>query len=199
MDVRRPLTALFAVCLAAAVGAAPASASVVAADSFPIDDTFPVGTCEGPDGTIYEMEQHDVGAGWFHDQFRGPAAQFRYDEVWFGIEGGHITSTYTNLTTGLSWSGETHWLEKDQRILEVDGNRQLYLRANTTHSLIQAPDGSVVARGNNRFEFTVSIDTKGTPDTEDDVDQFIEVVKAAGRSTIGDFCEDALRFTVPQG
>jgi hypothetical protein len=44
-----------------------------------------------------------------------------------------------------------------------------------------------------------SIDTKGTPDTEDDVDQFIEVVKAAGRSTIGDFCEDALRFTVPQG
>ena len=197
MPVRVLITALSALCLAVAVGA-PANAAVVASDTFEIDDTFSVGTCEGPDGTVYEMEQHDLGEAWFHDQFRGPAAQFRYDEVWFGIEGGHVTSTYTNLTTGLSWSGETHWLEKDQRILEVDGNRQLYLRANTTHSLIQAPDGSVVARGNNRFEYTVRIDTKGTPDTEDDVSQFVEVVKAAGRSTIGDFCEDALMYTVPQ-
>ena len=196
MPVRVLLSALSALCLSAALGG-PANAAVVASDTFQIDDTFSAGTCEGPDGTVYEMAQHDVGEGWFHDQFRGPAAQFRYDEVWFGTEGGHLTSTYTNLTTGLSWSGETRWLAKDQRILEVDGNQQVYLRANTTHSLIQAPDGSVVARSDNRFEYTVSIDTKGTPDTEDDVQEFGELRKAAGRSTIGDFCEDALLYTVP--
>ena len=94
MDVRLPLTALSALCLAAAIGVAPATASVVAADTFAFDDTFPVGTCEGPDGTEYEMAQHDVGSGRFHDQFRGPAAQFGYDQVWFGSESGVVASTF---------------------------------------------------------------------------------------------------------
>jgi hypothetical protein len=198
VDVRRPLTALSAVCLAAALGAAPASASIVAADSFPIDDLFPVGTCEGPDGTLYEMAQHDVGRGRFHDRFRGPAAQFGYDKVWFGSESGEVTSTYINATTGLSWTGTSQWLVKDNRLLEVDGTRRLYLRSNTAHSLIYDPDGSVVSRSDNRVEFTESVDTMGTPDPDDDEWEFHEVVKVAGRSTIGDFCEDALRFTVPQ-
>jgi hypothetical protein len=164
VDVHRPLIALSAVCLAAALGAAPASASVVAAGSFPIDDAFPVGTCEGPDGTLYEMAQHDVGSGRFHDRFRGPAAQFGYDKVWFGFESGEVTSTYINVTTGLSWTGTSQWLVKDNRLLEVDGTERLYLRSNTAHSVIDEPDGSVVSRSDSRVEFTESVDTMGTPD-----------------------------------
>jgi hypothetical protein len=39
----------------------------------------------------------------------------------------------------------------------------------------------------------------GTPETEDDVVEFQDIVKDTGHNTIGDFCEDALRFTAPQG
>ena len=59
------------------------------------------------------------------------------------------------------------------------------------------PDGSASARQDTRIEFTVRVDTAGTPDRDDDSEEFVGIVKSVGRNTVGDFCEEALRLTVP--
>lgn len=181
----------------ALLSAFPAPAAVIGTGSEPVDDTFSVGSCTAPDGTVYDLVEHDLGTSSFRDKFRGPASRFSYDQVWFGSGADDVVSTYTNVQTGLSWSGHAVSQSKDQRILAVHGNLQTYLRGVNSHFEVIAPDGSVAARQDVRVEFTVQIDTQGTADPADDTDTFLELTKQAGRDTVRDFCVDALDYTVP--
>ncbi len=181
----------------ALLSAFPAPAAVIGTGSDPVDDTYPTGSCTAGDGTVYDLVEHDVGTSSFRDKFRGSATRFSYDQVWFGSGADDVVSTYTNVQTGLSWSGHVVSQSRDQRILAVDGNLQTYLRGVNSHFDVIAPDGSVAARQDVRVEFTIQIDTLGTADPEDDTDTFLEVTKRAGRDTVRDFCVDALAYTVP--
>jgi hypothetical protein len=122
---------------------------------------------------------------------------FSYDRVWFGSGADDVSSTFTNVQTGLSWSGHSMSSDKDQRILAVQGNLQTYLRGFTGHFDVFAPDGSIAARQDIRVEFTFQIDTKGSADPEDDTFTFLELTKRVGRDEVRDFCVDALDYTVP--
>ena len=88
--------------------------------------------------------------------------------MWFGSGADDVVSTYTNVQTGLSWSGHAVSQSKDQRILAVHGNLQTYLRGVNSHFEVIAPDGSVAARQDVRVEFTIQMDTQGTADPADD-------------------------------
>jgi hypothetical protein len=201
MRFRTTVTALVMALVAALgaailVGSVPAGAAVIDSGSEPVDETFDAGTCSAG-GVDYDFEQHDVGVVSWRDSFRGPALGFGYDQAWFGTGTRDVSSTHTNLTTGLSWTSEFRTTTRDEHVLEVEGMTRLYLRVFTGHFVAYEPDGSVSARQDTRIEFTVRVDTAGTPDRDDDSEQFVGIVKSVGRNTVGDFCEEAVRLTVP--
>lgn len=198
MRLRTPVTVLVAaVGTALLLGAVPAGAAVISSGSELVDETFDAGTCSAG-GTDYEFEQHDVGVASWRDTFRGPAVDFGYDQAWFGSFTRDVSTRYTNLTTGLSWTSEFRTTTRDEQVLEVEGTTRLYLRVFTGHFAAYEPDGSISGRQDTRIEFTVRVDTAGTPDPEDDSEEFVGIVKSVGRNTVGDFCEVALELTVPQ-
>jgi len=198
MRLRTPVTVLVAALgTALLLGAVPAGAAVISSGSELVDETFDAGTCSAG-GIDYEFEQHDVGVASWRDTFHGPAVDFGYDQAWFGSFTRDVSTTYTNLNTGLSWTSKFRTTTRDEQVLEVEGTTRLYLRVFTGHFVAYEPDGSISARQDTRIEFTVRVDTAGTPDPEDDSEEFVGIVKSVGRNTVGDFCEDALELTVPQ-
>lgn len=181
----------------ALLNAVPVPAAVIDTGSEQRDETFPVGSCTAADGTVYDFIQRDVGTYSWRDKFRGPAFDFGYDQVWFASSQDDVVQTFTNVQTGLSWSGHAVSRGKDQRLLAVDGTRQTYLASRNGHFDVFAPDGGVAARQDVRIEYTFEVDTLGTPDPEDDIWAFLETTKFVGRDNVRDFCTDALEYTVP--
>lgn len=179
------------------LGAVPASTAVVDKGSEQVDETFSGQSCTASDGTVYDFTQRDVGTHSWRDKFRGPAFRFGYDQVWFASDKDDLVQTYTNVQTGLSWTGHLVSQGKDQRILEVDGTEQTYLASFTGHFEVFAPDGTIAARQDIHGEYSFQIDTLGTSDPDDDTWTFLELTKQVGRDQVRDFCTDALEYTVP--
>lgn len=165
-----------------AVPAQAAGAEVLrGVDTF--HDVFP-DECFG-----YPMEVHVEGAvRW---QLR---LQPGGDLFWSGH--GDNEQTYVNLQTGRSWSGVTDFFEHDTRILEREGDVMTLLVTSASRFRVYDEDGELDSFRAGVFTFTLLIDTKGTATPEDDEVDFGEVVKDVAHNTVGDFCEDALRFTV---
>lgn len=113
--------------------------------------------------------------------------------VWSGH--GDIHRTWTNLDTGLSWSGRDQFHEHDTRALSFEGGVLEMLVTTSFRVTIYDGDGEVhsVDRGVSRF--TLLIDTKGTETFDDDEVDFGESLSVHGHLTIGDFCEDAVLLT----
>jgi hypothetical protein len=113
--------------------------------------------------------------------------------VWSGH--GDIHRTWTNLDTGLSWSGHDQFYEHDTRALSFDGGVLEMLVTTSFRVTIYDGDGDVhsVDRGVSRF--TLLIDTKGTDTFDDDEVDFGEQLSVHGHLTVGDFCEDAVLLT----
>jgi hypothetical protein len=108
-----------------------------------------------------------VGNGRVEDTLkqRGPTGQFWSYQ-------GVVDYTYTNDQTGRSWTSRDTFHEHDTRVLSSDDSA----------SRVMA-------------QWVWSIDTQGTPEREDDDVSFAYPVRSHGSYQVGDFCDDAARFT----
>lgn len=181
--------------MVAAGPAAAAKAAVVGAGSAPIDETYVAATCEGPDGSEFDIVQHDVGTEYWSANLREPVT------VWGGLvditSSRDLSSTFTNEDTGLSWTATFRTRVDDVRVLGGSGTEITVLRAFTGHFTAFSSDGSIIDQQDSRIEYVVVVDTRGTADVDDDTESFVGVVKGVGRSTVGDICEVALTWTYP--
>lgn len=189
------LSVVASAALVAAGPAAAARAAVVDAGTAPVDETYLAATCEAPDGSEFDIVQHDVGTETWSANLREAVT------VWGGLvdvtSSRDVRSTYTNEDTGLSWTATFRTRVADVRVLAGSGTETTVLRAFTGHFAAYASDGSVIDRQDSRVEYVVTVDTHGTADVEDDTEAFVGVVKGVGRSTLGDICEVALTWTYP--
>jgi hypothetical protein len=111
-------------------------------------------------------------------------------EVLFG---GHFdeTTTYTNSATNRSWSSHLRAHEHDIKFLELDPATNTATVLTSRHDNVDLFDetGDPVAHATQLSQFTLIVDL----DTLD-VD-FGDELMRHGPSDIGDFCDDAIRFT----
>lgn len=149
------------------------------------DDTV-VNVCDGgtPDTSDdITIETHIVGSVDVVIRERGKSGLF------YGTVDGQESSTYTNVDTDLSWTGENRWHEKDLNVTE-DEDGILTIRVGTAfHFQVFGPTGLPGGVSTGRYEFVVVYD----PATDTEI-SFTEL-KAVGGQTVMDFCEDAVRYT----
>lgn len=176
-----------------AMAGAPADAAVVARGVDVIDETF-TNTCDGgtPDdpGDDLAIIEHTTGT---------VAYRFatRQGELVFGTFRGNLAATLTNPDTGRSWSSTDRFLERDVRVLAVDGDVVTMLVRTVFQFTVFDEDGNRDSANRGLREFTLFIDTNGTPgDPSDDESEFGELLRDYGPRGVGDFCVDAERFTV---
>lgn len=149
------------------------------------DDTFTnvcdFGTTDTSDDIT--IESRFVGSAEFVIRERG---QSGID--YFTVDG-RESSTYTNVDTGIAWTGTNRWHEKDLQITE-DENGILTIRVGSAfHFQVFSPEGIPGGVSTGRFEFVVVYD----PATDTEI-SFTET-KFVGGQTLMEFCEDALRYT----
>jgi hypothetical protein len=152
---RRQLVALLAAPLLSLAVAAPASAA--APDRFVIDETFSV------DGDTCDVAVHfdyaESGVGTRHLR-SGSYPYYRVDY--------QAALEITRLSTGLTVRLAFHQLSSDTRITDNgDGTITIAVSGIFTE-MDYAPDGTVGLRTQGRETALITIDTNGTPETEDD-------------------------------
>ena len=159
-----------------------------------IDDTFEfsdVDFCDGPDGT-FEIDIAGSGVEVVKFHTRGPNAPLPYFDVLQTTE-----TTYTNPETGLSWSSLNEFHEHDVKVLEVNGDVVTMKVMGSFKFTVFEPSGAVDSYNRGATAFVIDIDTQGTADPADDVGTFVEELFSVGPRTAREFCEDAIRFTLP--
>ena len=116
--------------------------------------------------------------------------EHRADGVFYFTGSGHELQTFTNVDTGRSWTGERDWLDKDVRLISLDGDVATIQIASVDHFVVYDDEGVRVSRNDGRFSFVVEVDLS-TGEVLSEYDH-----RLAGRFGVGDFCADAQRFTV---
>ena len=172
--------------LALVAVAAPAQATVPAETWHEAwDETF-VNVCDG--GTTdtsddITIETRLVGSADFVLRERGKSGLLYF------TGDGQESTTYTNVDTSLFWTGENRWHEKDLSVTE-DEDGVLTLRVGVSfHFQVFSSTGIPGGVTTGRNEFVIVYD----PAT--DTELSFTVTKDVGGRTVGDFCEDAVRFT----
>lgn len=150
------------------------------------DDTF-VNTCgddtEDPSDDI-TIETRVVGS------FEITLRERRPGDPLFFTGRGHELSTYTNVDTGRSWTGDYSWFDKDIRLISLDGDLATIQIADVNHFVVFDEEGRRDSRNDGRFSFVAVVDLS----TFDIVDEYDH--RWVGHGGVGDFCADAQRFTV---
>jgi hypothetical protein len=113
----------------------------------------------------------------------------------FGSFRGTVDFVYTNPATGRSWTSRDTFNERDSRVLSRDGDTVQMLVTAAQRSEIFDEDGALDSANRGMAQWVLSIDTQGTADPHDDDVSFAYPVRSHGSFTVGDFCDDALRFT----
>jgi hypothetical protein len=154
------------------------------------DDTF-VFTCDAgtPDDVTddFTAVEHHVGGGELTVKYRPSApADFAF-ATFRGFDDGTYTATWPGGRT-VVWTSHTDSVEKDRRILSVEGDVATLLVGTTFNSVIYAPDGTRDSANVGQAKITVTIDlTTGEGN-------FDQVIKQAGHRGVGTLCGDAMRF-----
>jgi hypothetical protein len=178
----RTLTALTAVG-AGLVLAVPAQAAIV--DRYVNEFSFTFGPidCEG-------FTVSGSGEGRVLDTLkqRGPTGAFWSYQ-------GIVDFTYTNDQNGRSWTSRDTFYEHDTRVLSQDGDALEMLVTAAQRSEIFDENGELDSANRGMAQWVWSIDTQGTPQRDDDDVDFAYPVRSHGSYQVGDFCEDAVRFT----
>jgi hypothetical protein len=106
-----------------------------------------------------------------------------------------IDFTYTNDTTGRYWTEEVTFYEHDTKVLsqQDDVIEMLVTSAFRADVFDEAGEWDSFNRG--MSQWVITIDSRGTTELEDDVVEFSYPVRLHGAFNVGDFCEDAVRFT----
>lgn len=180
-------------CVAVIAGlASPAAAAeggvTIIEDTFEFSD---VGSCDGPDGA-FEIVVEGSGVEVVKFHARGPNAPLPFFDILQTTE-----TTYTNPETRLSWSSLNVFHEHDVKVLEVDGDIVTMKVMGSFRFTVYDPSGAVDSYNRGATAFVIDIDTQGTADPEDDVGTFVEEIFSVGPRTAREFCEDAIRFTLP--
>ena len=102
---------------------------------------------------------------------------------------GATAATYSVVGTDVTWTATSRWLEKDLRILSVDGPFVTLLVGTSFHFDVFNPDGQPDASNDGRNEFTLIVDTTNPEEAE-----FGETTKFVGRFGAVSACDDAVRF-----
>jgi hypothetical protein len=101
---------------------------------------------------------------------------------------GAAAATYSVVGMDVSWTTTSRWLEKDLRILSVDGPFVTLLVGSSFHFDVFGPDGQRDASNDGRSEWTLIVDTRTWEGTVDENTKFV------GRIGAADACSDAARF-----
>jgi hypothetical protein len=185
MRLRRGAAVTVAVVLGGAWLAPPANAAVVDRFSDTYEESFvdvcDLGTEDEADDIVVQVDL----SGSFSVKLRTRQP----DGAVYGTGMGEEHAVYTNTETGRSWTSDFRWRDGGLRLLGVEGDVYTYLVGATSHFVVYAPDGRVDSRNDGRSEFVVEYDAATDEGT------FVEGRKQVGRFGVGDFCEDAVRFT----
>jgi hypothetical protein len=185
MWVRRSAAVVLAVVLGGAWFVPPAGAAVVERFSETYEDSFAevcaLGTEDEADDIVVE--------GTVRGSFSVKLRTRQPDGAVYGTGMGEERAVYTNTETGRSWTSDYRWRDGDLRVLGVEGDVYTYLVGATFHLVVYTPDGRVDSRNDGRSEFVVEYDAATDEGT------FVDGRKQVGRFGVGDFCEDAVRFT----
>jgi hypothetical protein len=115
------------------------------------------------------------------------------DYFWSGH--GEIDRRYTNDETGRSWTAHEAFYEHDTRVLSRDGDLLEMLVTSAYRFDVFDEGGELDSSNRGMSQWTLLIDTQGTLDPSDDTADYSDFVRNHGASQVGDFCEDAARFT----
>jgi hypothetical protein len=174
-----------AIAVAGLVLATPtAHAAVIEQGTDLIDETFSF-TCDrgtSDESDDFTVEETTIGEVTYRLNARGKG------EFLYFSGRGQTAATYSVVGTDVQWTATSRWLEKDLRILSVDGPFVTLLVGSSFHFDVFGPDGLPDASNDGRNEFTLIVDTT-TWEAE-----FGEGTKFVGRIGAVSACADAVRF-----
>lgn len=152
------------------------------------DESFPF-TCDY--GTADTADDIDIVLGFrgsdsWRLKSRGPANPLT---IGFFMGRGAERVTVTVPDAGITWYADQSWLEKDLRIVSVDGPLVTIDVGRNWHVDVVDPAGAPHGSSDYRSEFRVVVDTR-TGEGE-----YLGEDKAAGRIATTNACEDARLFT----
>lgn len=178
----RTITVLAATGAAVAL-AGPAQAAIV--DQYVNEFSFTFGPIDCGEFTV-----SGAGEGRVEDTLkqRGPTGAFwSYQGV--------VDFTYTNDQTQRSWTSRDTFHEHEMRVLSRDGDMIEMLVTAAQRSEVFDENGELDSANRGMAQWVWSIDTQGTPQRDDDDVDYAYPVRNHGSYKVGDFCEDAVRFT----
>ncbi|HEY3546298.1 MAG TPA: hypothetical protein VGK17_09420 [Propionicimonas sp.] len=172
------LSALFLVASAGGAGATTSLDSWEEHYDLTFDSVCDLGTADVSDDIT--ISSHFLGSQYF-------TARQTNGEYYVTVDSTE-DSTYTNVDTGIAWTGYAWSHDKDLKIDVVDGIATIHTGA-ALHFRVYAPDGTPGGVQNFRSEQVIVYDIVN------DVDLSDENVKFVGHASTQDFCADAARFT----
>ena len=145
------------------------------------DEQFlPAGTC-----TSFPIGFTHDGTGTLRFVRHGDAQYYQVDTF-------NDTNVFTNLDNGNTFTLSAHGVDKDVRVTD-DGTGVLTIQAHESGSFsYRGPDGRLVVHDAGTFPYTLVLDTKGTPDPDDDEELSFTPGPAHGinQSADHDLCDD---------
>ncbi len=169
----------------AVVFSTAASAQKVARDAFHHQGTFVL-------EDFCEVAGLDVRVDFILDVREQVVPHGRAQLAYF-LSHGTRTETLTNLASGSSVTSVTKVIEKDKRVKDNGDGTLTVLVLATGNATLFGADGKAIARNPGQVRFEFLVDDGGTPTdpSDDEIIEFLGVVKeSTGRSD--DFCEAAV-------
>lgn len=164
--------------------AGPAQAAIIDQGVDEYTEALPTVQCDG-----FTVSAWESGRIEYTLKQRSP------DSPVFWSGHGSRTFTYTNDTTERAWTEEVTFYEHDTRVLsEQDGVVEMLVTAAFRADVLDE-DGQRDSFNRGMSQWVLTIDTQGTPDLDDDDVDFAYPVRGHGAFKVGDFCQDAARFT----
>jgi hypothetical protein len=132
-------------------GAVPAQATIFEKGHFSFQDSFEEDLC----GIAV---RHDVDVS---GHFRTRTGKGDLDQAFFGQGNNQFTDTFTNLTTGASFSIEGNVIDKDVKATPLGGNVFEFRFQEAGRVVVRDMDGNVVLKDTGVFRTTIVFDTLG--------------------------------------
>ena len=189
-NVARALGAAAAVVTGAAaiVVAAPAQAAIVV----DVEESFafspPDLECEAPDGSTFTVSRSMTGEQTVRFKTKATGSVETFLELRYADQ-----LTFTNTTTGISFTAVRDGQDKDSALVErLDDGQYVVLTTATGRTTFYAPDGSRAGVQVGVERYRTVLDSQGTPDPSDD--EFVggEILLGAGNpgKSICDFAAE---------
>ncbi|QIK68092.1 hypothetical protein G7072_18655 [Nocardioides sp. HDW12B] len=186
--------AVTAVAAAAAVsvgtaGAAQAAIVVDVVETFAV--TPPDLACTAPDGTAFTLSRSVSGEQTFRLKTKAAGSIETFLELRYVDR-----LTWTNTTTGISFTGVREGQDKDSALVErLEGGQYAVLTAAQSRTTFYAPDGTRAGVQVGVERYRTVLDSKGTADPTDD--EFVDGVLLVGAGNPGKgVCDFAAELTL---